>query len=197
VTDPRWPPDGLPLAEALWRIEPDPQAFDLGLFSPMVAASSVCRQRAGRLCALVREGSYRIKGRRGSLTALPEEIPASAVPYLDFAHSDRSELRERIPNGQRWYDVRVEHGAPLIEQVEPTAQPKDKGGSRGVWDWPLLARDLQQITSPFPSKTEFNKYCRENVQRADRAPCGDGPHPKTVRTAIKNHRLDRYVTIAR
>jgi hypothetical protein len=142
---PVWPEEGLPLAEALWHIEPDPQAFDLGLFSPMVAASSVCRQRVGRLCALVREGSYRIKGRRGSLTAPPEGIPASAVPYLDFARSDRSELRERILNGQRWYDVRVERGAPPIEsqQVE-SAQP---------------------VNIPFYSYTALVTFCRHSKPR--------------------------------
>jgi hypothetical protein len=186
---PVWPEEGLPLAEALWRIELDPQTQDLTAFGPRVAVSSVYRQRAGRLCALVREGSYRIKGRHGSLTAPLEEIPASALPYLDFAHSDRSELRERIPNGQRWYDVR------LWPSAAPATLEPPKDGSRGTWDWPALILDLKRVEIPFRSEAQFKEYCRENVQRIDRTSCGDGPHVKTVREAIRRHHIRRHVTI--
>jgi hypothetical protein len=100
-----WPAEGLPLAEALWRIEPDPQVMDLGIFGSMVAAPTLRRNRVRRLCALVTEGQYKCAGRRGSLVAEPQDIPASALSRLDFDLADRSEVRERVPDGQRWYDV--------------------------------------------------------------------------------------------
>ena len=69
-----WPVEGLLLAEALWRIEPDPRfhineysaqnnewntvAGGFDLFGSMVATSTLRRNRVRRLCALVTEGQY-------------------------------------------------------------------------------------------------------------------------------------------
>jgi hypothetical protein len=109
MADRPWPTEGLPLATALRRLEPDPQVLDLRVFGGAALTTPLLVRR---LCALVAEGQYTLKGRRGASTAELQSIPADALPYLDFDRADHSELQERRQEprgaaGMRWFGVRV------------------------------------------------------------------------------------------
>jgi hypothetical protein len=162
VADP-WPVEGLPLAEALWRIEPDDPRFflyvfnrqrnewdrlqgGLDLFGPSVAVPTMRRARVRRLITLLTEGQYIMRGRRGSLVADPQDIPAAVIHHFDFDQAaGRSVLRERVPDGTRWYDVRVALAPPpgAVLATPPST----------IEDWPatIAGRTARRLFAAYPA----------------------------------------------
>jgi hypothetical protein len=105
MPEPDWPCDGLLLAEAMQRLALPPTETE-SIVEGGSGAATIRRLRADRFRAAVANGSYRIEGRRGAPVVPLTELPISALPYLDFDHAVRSELRERH-SGERWYEIRV------------------------------------------------------------------------------------------
>jgi hypothetical protein len=193
-----WPAEGLPLAEALWRIEPDPRfhinecnaqsnAWDtvaggLDLFGSMVATSTLRRNRVRRLCALLTKGRYTMKGRRGSPTAESQDIPASALPYFDFDRADHSEFMERKqkpmgPDGPHWFDVRVYARVPEPEPASASDLPPNAAGASGDEEPSAtvkrVVRDL------------LNKYSKRPATKVDALAYEFNVSPSTMERALR------------
>jgi hypothetical protein len=129
MPEPDWPCDGLLLAEAMQRLALPPTETD-AIVEGGSGAATIRRLRADRFRAAVANGSFRIEGRRGAPVVPLTELPISALPYLDFDHAARSELRERR-SGERWYEIRVYR----IDSRTVSTVEKPGGVFRSAKDW--------------------------------------------------------------
>jgi hypothetical protein len=76
---------------------------------------------------------------------------------------------------------------PAPAELEPQSQPSvDQGGAPEKWDW----FGVKKRKEPFESWGEGVKHVQSTVQRVDKKPRGKGPDRRSVKTAIKKHKLD-------
>jgi hypothetical protein len=88
--------------------------------------------------------------------------------------------------------------APAPARTKP-AEGQSKKVGRGrpgrpeIWDWETLRSELVELMKGpdkhFEAISDLGEWCRNNVRRANGKTPGDGPDPKTVRTAIEKHQL--------
>jgi hypothetical protein len=153
------------------------------------------------LTRAARAGHYTLTGHRNDPSVPMQTIPPATLPSFRFNEWDRSRLIVD-GSGAIWHGVtvwRIEVEAPDTEAGEDLDEPKDRGGSPGVWDWegliPVL-KETKRKKQPFKDDDAFEDFCRINVQRRDsEAERGDDPELRTVKAAIKKYRLADYVII--
>jgi hypothetical protein len=118
-----WPAGGLPLAEAFWliidrQVSRDEATREFGQLSERGEIHL-------RFIDAIVNGHYRGRGRRGSLTAVLSDIPASEWPYFALLGMSQSRL---LKHGTDivWYDVRIWPASPTPPGRRPGRQsPKD------------------------------------------------------------------------
>jgi hypothetical protein len=110
--DAPWPPDGLPLAQAFWRVVDRRPVFPL-------TDSAILN----RFSEIMVSGRYRGRGCRGSSTADLADIPATAWPLLLLNLMNESQLIER-PTKIVWYNVYIYPGGAAPLALKPVPPPR-------------------------------------------------------------------------
>jgi hypothetical protein len=104
---------------------------------------------------------------------------------------ETSELREinGATDTARWFEkVRV---------IELAATAKSSAGRKPTYDWPRLAEQLEKEKPVLATMAELVAYCRKNVRviQGKRAK-KDGPDDKTIRDAISQYGLAKFIKAA-
>jgi hypothetical protein len=77
------------------------------------------------------------------------------------------------------------------ERLREGAIPPNRGGSPGKWNWSALETKLPVKGQPFEDLPAFEEWCANNVKRVDGKLQKNPPDTRSVRAAIKKHRLDQ------
>jgi hypothetical protein len=142
MPEPCWPADGLPLADAFWRVVGERAAR---AFAPPLSAESNPAIPPLPLVELfigiVSQGHYRAHGRRGSPTAALTDIPPGAWQYLNLIGYVQNVVAEATgwsrlapikPDAVVWYDVHIRQpettATPESIPERPTVDPFRSGG---------------------------------------------------------------------
>jgi hypothetical protein len=142
---------------------------------------------------------YTLTGHPGDPSDPMRTILAHTLPSFRYNEWDRSRLIVD-GSGTIWHGMRVwraEVEVPDMEAGEDLDEPKDRGGSPGVWNWegliPVL-KETKRKKQAFKDDDALADFCRINVRRRDsKAERGDDPDLRTVKAAIRKYHLAGYV----
>jgi hypothetical protein len=184
-----WPADGLPLAEAFWRvIDLQPRERKLSdqiwLVLPPINI----------FCDTMEKGHYRGKGRRGSPAAELTDIPATAWQYFDFLNRNQSVLYEGI-GGIAWYDVRI---WPIGAEQEPKPPPVEPfrtgapGRPTAMHHIETEAKRRVKDGEVTPKTGELTKFAKElaiwwEAKRKEFDPTGPTVASRTIENRIRHY----------
>lgn len=123
----------------------------------------------------------------------PAAPPLRREPWIErrtwFERDERStESRPKITSRVVICSVKVWHAIGASDE-------KSRGGSPGIWNWEGLVPLLRDVKEPFESRTTFEEWCGDNVQRKDTRLRRNNPDVTTVRRAIRKHQLDKIAGV--
>ena len=173
------------------RAEEHPSAGPRDGFSPRnpMKMFDLGRELSDEIRRRLLDAQYKVVGYQVECSS-PLVIPNALLEHM-HPILETSELRELHVPGEiaRWFEhVRV-------FDLDSTA--KSSSGRKPTYDWPLLAKRLEQEKPLLTTMAALVAYCRDNVtvipgKRAGR----DGPNDKTIRAAISEHELEKFINPA-
>jgi hypothetical protein len=210
MLEPDWPCEGLPLAAAIEHLL-HPAALDRDASNLLATVVDVRSVLAGegsraeliatgqgaraavaveRFKALMTEGRYRARGRRGSPTAEPTDIPSSAWPDLGL-DIVASQVIERTRGGVILFDVRIlPPAASAPPAVTPVRSPPSTAAA-GRFRSAKECRDWYFAEHPLEPNQKVSKYALEVIEFC-RLHGFEGEEPSSTETRyyefLKHHR---------
>jgi hypothetical protein len=132
------------------------------------------------------DARYEVKGYQfGSYT--PVVIPNALLEHM-HPIVETSALREQNVPGE------IARSFEKVRVFDLTPTTKPSGGRRPVYDWPQLAKKLEEEKPVLTTDAELIAYCRKNFTavKGKRSP-KDGPDTSTIKDAIIKYELKKFI----
>lgn len=116
-------------------------------------------------------------------TVIPRALLEGMHPLIETSELVERGIRETF---RRFEKVRV---------YDELTELKAAAGRKPTYDWPALKITLEQEKPRIPTRAALVEWCRAHVKPLPgKSASKDGPDDKTIRAAISNYRLEKFIT---